>query len=50
MGLYFDEGLGRRMLLRIVVERAADRVMVVTLYKTSRVEKYLPVGEGGGER
>ena len=32
MGLYFDEGLGRRMLLRIVVEELAARAAVITLY------------------
>ncbi len=48
MGCYLDENHGSEMLLRIVVEDAANEVVVVTLYKTSRLEKYLPTqGKGG---
>jgi len=48
MGTYFDRELGERVLLRIVVEEAHDEPVVVTLYKTSRIGKYLP-GEDQGE-
>lgn len=41
MRRYADAGLQREMLLRIVVEETADEIVVVTLYKTSRVDKYL---------
>ena len=49
-GIYFDKGLGRRMLLRIVVEESAKGAAVVTLYKTSRFGKYLPGAPNGEER
>lgn len=48
MGGYLDRELGERMLLRIVVEEVDGETVVVTLYKTSRIGKYLP-GAGQGE-
>jgi len=37
---YFDKTLGQKMLVRIVVgERQKERV-VITIYKTSRLDKY----------
>ena len=50
MGVYFDKGLGRRMLLRVVVEEFEGGASVITLYKTSRFGKYLPDLEEGEER
>lgn len=47
MGCYFDKDHGSEMLLRIVVEDVANEIVVVTLYKTSRVEKYLPTRKKG---
>ena len=41
MRRYFDMLLGQEMLLRIVVEETAQAMVVVTLYKTSQIEKYL---------
>lgn len=48
MGVCLDQELGERMLLRIVVEEVDGETVVVTLYKTSRIGKYLP-GAGQGE-
>ena len=42
MKRYQDDGLGRPMLLRIVVERIGQDIVVITAYKTSRIDKYLP--------
>ncbi|MSP63848.1 MAG: DUF4258 domain-containing protein [Myxococcales bacterium] len=41
MRRYFDLGLQQEMLLRIIVEETASEVVVVTRYKTSRMDKYL---------
>jgi hypothetical protein len=41
MRQYFDEPLQREMLLRVVIEDTASEIVVVTLYKTSRIETYL---------
>lgn len=41
MRRYFDERLGRQMLLRVVVEETPDERVVITVYKTSRIAKYL---------
>lgn len=41
MRLYHDVGLGQEMLLRVVVEDAPEEMVVVTLYKTSQVQRYL---------
>lgn len=41
MGRYFDAVLNREMLLRIVVEETETEKVVITLYKTSQIEKYL---------
>jgi hypothetical protein len=43
-GKYFDSALGRPMLLRIIVEESLEEMVVVTLYRTSKLEKY---GTGG---
>jgi len=49
MGVYFDRELGERMLLRIVVEEVAGEPVVVTVYKTSRIGKYVSVTDRGEE-
>lgn len=41
MGRYDDLVLQSEMLLRLVVEEAADELVVVTVYKTSQVQRYL---------
>jgi hypothetical protein len=41
MRRYFDKPLGREMLLRVVVEDTLEEQVVVTLYKTSQIAKYL---------
>jgi hypothetical protein len=41
MRRYFDGRLGRQMLLRVVVEETPDERVVVTVYKTSQIAKYL---------
>ena len=41
MRRYFDRLLQQEMLLRIVLEDAASERIVVTLYKTSQIGKYL---------
>jgi hypothetical protein len=40
MRQYFDEPLQREMLLRIVIEDTASEIVVVTVYKTSRIDRY----------
>ena len=47
MGTYFDRELGERMLLRIVIENVRGETVVVTLYKTSRIGKYLSGADQG---
>jgi hypothetical protein len=41
MRRYFDIHLGREMLLRVVVEETPDERVVITVYKTSQIAKYL---------
>ena len=41
MRRYFDDHLGRQMLLRVVVEETRQERVVVTVYKTSRIARYL---------
>ena len=50
MGVYYDQDLGERMLLRIVVEETKEGPLVVTLYKTSRIGKYLSESASGEEQ
>ncbi len=38
---YFDQILQQEMLLRIVVEETATESVIITLYKTSQINKYL---------
>jgi len=41
MRRYFDRVLQQEMLLRIVIEDTASERVVVTLYKTAQLSKYL---------
>jgi len=41
MRRYFDVRLESQMLLRVVVEEAPDERVVIRVYKTSRIAKYL---------
>ena len=41
MRRYFDAPLQQEMLLRIVIEDTISERVVVTVYKTSRIDKYL---------
>jgi len=38
---YFDELLKKEMLLRVIYEEDESTILVVTLYKTSKITKYL---------
>jgi hypothetical protein len=41
MRRYFDAELDQEMLLRVVVEMDGEDLVVVTLYKTSQIDRYL---------
>lgn len=41
MRRYQDAVLGQEMLLRVVVDEMENERVVVTVYKTSRIERYL---------
>ena len=41
MRRYFDGVLQREMLLRVVVEHTETETVVVTVYKTSQMERYM---------
>jgi hypothetical protein len=41
---YYDKVTGETMLLRAVIEETENEIGVVTLYKTSKLKKYLPEG------
>ena len=41
MRRYFDTSLQQQMLLRIVVKETSTYLVVITLYKTSQIAKYL---------
>jgi hypothetical protein len=36
-----DHLLGQEMLLRVIIEEQAGCILVITLYKTSKIGKYL---------
>lgn len=40
--VYVDAATGEAMLLRVFIEETADEIAVVTVYKTSKLRKYLP--------
>ena len=41
MRRYFDRVLQQEMLMRVVVEHAESETVVVTVYKTSQISRYL---------
>ncbi len=41
MRRYFDRVLRQEMLLRMIVEDAANETVVITIYKTSQIGRYL---------
>ena len=41
MRRYLDSVLRQHMLLRIIIEETQEEVIVVTLYKTSQIDRYL---------
>jgi hypothetical protein len=41
MRRYFDARLGQQMLLRVLVEETSGERVVVTVYRTSKIEKYM---------
>ena len=43
MRRYFDSDLERQMLLRVIVEETLAERIVVTVYKTSQIAKYLRI-------
>jgi hypothetical protein len=40
--VYSDTVTGEKMLLRAVIEETESEIAVITLYKTSKLKKYLP--------
>jgi hypothetical protein len=40
MRRYFDQIIQREMLLRVIVEQTVDETVVVTVYKTSQIDRY----------
>ena len=41
MRLYHDAALEKEMLLRVIVEETESELVVITVYKTSQIKKYL---------
>ena len=41
MRRYFASDLGREMLLRVVVEETSTERVIITVYRTSQIERYL---------
>jgi hypothetical protein len=41
MRRYFDQVLQQEMLLRLIVENTGNEMVVITIYKTSQINKYL---------
>ena len=41
MRRYHDKILGQEMLLRVIAEETRDEQVIVTVYKTSQIERYL---------
>ena len=42
MRIFFDRDLEQKMLLRIAVEEKPNEILVISVYKTSKIAKYLP--------
>jgi hypothetical protein len=45
MRRYFDQILQQPMLIRAIVEHDANEDIVVTVYKTSKIERYMSRGQ-----
>ena len=45
---YHDKIIGKEMLLRVIVESAGSTLKVVSVYRTSKIDKYW-IGEEGHE-
>ena len=45
MRRYFDRVLQQEMLMRLVVEQTESESVVVTVYKTSQIERYWKAGQ-----
>ena len=45
MRRYFDQIVQQEMLLRVIVEQTAEETVIVTIYKTSRIERYMKESE-----
>jgi hypothetical protein len=41
MRRYFDQVLQQEMLLRVVIEESGAEAVVITVYKTSQIARYL---------
>ncbi len=38
---YYDKNIGKDMLLRIIAKETEKEIVIITVYKTSKVKKYL---------
>ena len=45
MRRYFDNVLQQEMLMRLIVEQTETETVVVTVYKTSQIERYWKAGQ-----
>jgi hypothetical protein len=41
MRIFFDRDLEQKMLLRVAIEETQDEIIVISVYKTSKINKYL---------
>ncbi|MDP1676763.1 MAG: DUF4258 domain-containing protein [Bacteroidota bacterium] len=41
MKKFFDNELNQQMLLRVIVEERSSELVVITVYKTSHIDRYL---------
>ena len=41
MRRYFDSSLQQEMLLRVIIEETIGEIVVVSVYKTSQIDRYL---------
>jgi hypothetical protein len=37
---YFEKNINKEMLLRVIVEVAGDKLTVISVYKTTKIDKY----------
>jgi hypothetical protein len=45
MRRYFDARLGQQMLLRVLIEETPNERVVITIYSTSKIERYMKKAE-----